>query len=44
MVTLLRRVSGSEPEELEGTGVTLELPEISAVIPLSELYPDQAPP
>ncbi len=37
-VTVLRRVSGWEPEELEGEGATLELPEVGVAIPLSELY------
>ena len=41
-VTVLRRGSGWEPEELEGSGATLELPEIGVSIARFELYP--APP
>jgi Uma2 family endonuclease len=41
-VTVLRRASGWDPEELGGAGATLELPEVGVAIPLSELYPDDA--
>jgi Uma2 family endonuclease len=39
-VTVLRRASGWQAEELEGLAAILELPEIDLAIPLAELYPD----
>jgi Uma2 family endonuclease len=42
LVIVLRRAFRWEPEELEGTGATLALPEVGVAIPLSELYPDHA--
>src|SRR5690349_3659253 len=43
-VTVLRRAADWEPEEVEGAGAMLNLPEIGVAIPLSELYPDHAAP
>jgi Uma2 family endonuclease len=41
-VTVLRRASGWQTEELEGASVSLALPEIDVTLPLAELYPDYA--